>query len=72
MSIEFSEEQPADDKPVKKTNRYRLVLKCVLGLWIIGGLNMLLLQDIPLLLFGIVVVGLFAFPALLGLLPAKR
>ena len=44
-------EQPPAPKPKKKPKWYWNVLSCVALLWLFGGLNTLLLQDIPLLLF---------------------
>ncbi|MCL2743169.1 MAG: hypothetical protein FWE67_04890 [Planctomycetaceae bacterium] len=45
------ENQPSDAKPPKKSKWYWSVLIYVGWLWYFGGINVLLLRDIPLLLF---------------------
>ena len=50
---------PAEPKPRKKTKWYWHVVNSILFLWMLGGVNVLLLQDIPLLLFLVVFIGLF-------------
>ena len=42
---------PAELKPRKKAKWYWHVVNMFFWLWLFGGLNVLLLQDIPLLLF---------------------
>jgi hypothetical protein len=51
MTTPAPEEQLADVKPPKKTKWYWNVLSSVFCLWTVGGVNVLLLRDIPLLLF---------------------
>jgi len=57
-------EQPLVPKPKKKPKWYWNVLSCVALLWLLGGLNTLLLQDIPLLLFLLGVGFALIYPSL--------
>ena len=56
--------QPPETKPKKKKKWYRHILGAVYWLWLLGGLNTLLLQDIPLLLFLLGVGFALIYPSL--------
>ena len=52
----------SDVKPPKKTKWYWNVIGAVFALWCLGGINVLLLQDLPLLLFLLVLGFVFFYP----------
>jgi hypothetical protein len=71
MSTLIPEKQPADAKPIKKTKWYWHGLNAVALLWMLGGVNVLLLQDIPLLLFLLGVGFALMYPMEKWLKPKK-
>jgi len=60
----MTDQIPAPNPPKKKTKWYWNVLPNVFTLWLLGGLNTLLLQDIPLLLFLLGVGFALIYPSL--------
>ncbi len=62
MSSNTTENGKPDPKPPKKSKWYGTVFLFVVLLWLLGGVNILLLQDIPLLLFLGTGLGLFFLP----------
>jgi len=73
MIVDLPEEQKPDTKPPRKTGWFWNVLFFICTLGYFGGLNVILLQDIPLLLFLIVAIGLLVWPiVLMGKKPKHR
>lgn len=62
MTASPPEKQDIDAKKPKKTKWYWSVPGFVTALWMLGGINMLLLRDIPLLLFAGAIAVPFFFP----------
>jgi hypothetical protein len=72
MSTPVPEEQPADSKPPKKAKWCWTALSYVFCLWMIGGVNVLLLQDIPLLLFLLIFGFALVYPLNTWLKPRAK
>ncbi len=62
MSPNTTENGKPDPKPPKKAKWYWTLFWFVAILWMLGGVKILLLQDIPLLLFLGIALGLFFLP----------